>query len=139
MRGHAEHRADGEDAGAADTGDQDTVGIVDRLSLRGGERGPLTAVFDTGLFTQGAAVNGDETRAETAQTGKVLVTGALIDRALASESCLFRDNRQTVRLYAAVAATLAHGRIDDGAFGRIGKNALFTPAAFFSGTGLRVN
>ncbi len=30
MRGHAEQRADGDDAGAADAGDEDVVGAVER-------------------------------------------------------------------------------------------------------------
>ena len=34
MRRHAENAADGDDAGAADAGDDDVVGLVDRRQLR---------------------------------------------------------------------------------------------------------
>ena len=38
MRGHADERADGHDAGAADAGDQDAVGLVDRRQGGLGQR-----------------------------------------------------------------------------------------------------
>ena len=34
MRGHAEQRADGDDAGAADAGDEDVVGRIKRAGRR---------------------------------------------------------------------------------------------------------
>ena len=38
MRRHAENAADGDDAGAADAGDDDVVGLADRRQLRLGQR-----------------------------------------------------------------------------------------------------
>ncbi len=39
MRRHAEHAADGDDAGAADAGDDDAVRLADRRQHRIGQRG----------------------------------------------------------------------------------------------------
>ena len=40
MRRHAEHAADGDDAGAADAGDDDAVGLADLRQRRLGQRRP---------------------------------------------------------------------------------------------------
>ena len=41
MRGHAQQRADGDDAGAADAGDEDAVGLVERRQRRLRQRGEV--------------------------------------------------------------------------------------------------
>ncbi len=89
MRGHAEQRADRDDAGAADAGDDDAV----RLG-RGGRRRIRQRRKLAGLrllrLAQSAAFDGDEARAEAVDAGEVLVARALVDRALAPELGLER-------------------------------------------------
>src|SRR5204863_413633 len=54
----------------------------------------------------------------------------LIDRTLASELGVERQNRRAVRLHAAVAAAFAYLGVDDDASRRLRKFAAFAPAAF---------
>ena len=76
--GHGDQRADGDDAGAADAGDEDVVGAADRRKLGlgqvgEGERG-LLGLPDLGAF------EGDEAGAEAVEAGEVLVAARLVDQ-----------------------------------------------------------
>src|ERR1700730_8327473 len=114
MRRHAEHRPDGDDAGAADPGDDDAVGMLAdfrELRLRQGRQ---VLVFGDALaLLELRAVDGDEGGAETFEAAKVLVAAGLIDAALAPELGLERLHRDAIRLHAAIPAALAHELVDD--------------------------
>ncbi len=69
---------------------------------------------------------------------KSLLHGRLVDGALGAELGLQRDHRDAVRLHAAIAAALAHGRIDEHALVGIGKQAALAAAALLGGAGLVV-
>src|SRR5690606_18829222 len=86
-----------------------------------------------------AAVHSDEARTEALDAGVILVAGVLVDLALASQLGLQRQHRQAVGLLAAVAATLAHGGVDEHALGRVLELAALAPPAFLGGTGLVVD
>src|SRR4051794_19187423 len=136
MRGHAEQRADGEHAGAADAADGDVVGLFNRRP-----RGRLRQRTDLGKLRRRAmarlaAVDGDEGRAKTLQARIVLVAGRLVDGALAAELGLQRLDRDAVRLHRAVAAAFADGRVDHETARRILHQAPLAAAAFFGRTGL---
>src|SRR5260221_122507 len=73
----------------------------------------------------------DEAGAETLDAGIILVARGLIDRALAAELGLARDDRQAVRLHAAIAATLADAGVDEQAARRVGIGGALAPAALF--------
>ena len=110
VRRHAEQRADGDHAGAADAGDQDAVGLARAPACAGsGSVGEARLGRDCALrLAQRAALHGDEARAEALDAGVILVAGRLVDRALAAELGFHRQHRQAVRLHAAVAAAFAH-------------------------------
>src|SRR5690606_23822848 len=78
-------------------------------------------------------------RTEALDAGVVLVTGVLVDLALASQLGLQRQHRQAVGFLATVAATLAHGGVDEHALGRVFQLAALAAAAFLGGAGLVVN
>ena len=140
---HGQDLADGDDARAADAGDQD----AERFGRRGnawrrqGRRGWRILVGGSRLLRlfQAAAFHRDETGAETRRAGKILVAGRLVDLALAPQFRFQRFHRQAVRLHGAVAAAFADGFVDDGALGRVRVFIAFPAAAFFRGTGLVVD
>src|SRR5271167_477034 len=74
MRGHPNECPDRDDAGPADTGDQDPVGLVKRrVAGLGQHRQPvLTEVAGPALFKP-AAMDGHKARAESFDAGIVLV------------------------------------------------------------------
>src|SRR6185437_4295035 len=84
---HAEQLADGDDAGAADTGDHDAEGPLDRGQSWLGEithrvwRWRLRFCFRLEL----SAFDRDEAGAKALEAAHVLVAGALVDGALAPE------------------------------------------------------
>ena len=118
MRGHAEDGADRQDAGAADAGNGDVPGTVaDDRDLR--QRDFDIRMFDRPALPAGAAMDGDEGRAEALDAGKVLVAARLIDLPLAAELGLQRLDRNAVGLHRAIAAALADRRVDEDALGRI--------------------
>src|SRR5690606_39976854 len=78
-----------------------------------GQLGRLDAAGHRLGLTQLAAVHGDEARTEALDAGVVLVAGVLVDLALASQLGLQRQHRQAVGFLATVAATLAHGGVDE--------------------------
>ena len=120
MRGHAEDAADGDDAGAADAGDDDVVGLLDRRQFRIGQRRQIVIGGDAPALFQLGAVHRDEGRAETLDAGKILVAARLVDGALAAPFGLERLHRHAVRLDAAIAAALADELVDDDALVGIG-------------------
>ena len=69
MRRHAEHAADGDDAGAADAGDDDRIGLADRRLRRLGQRGQIGRRIDALAALELRALDGDEGRAEALQAG----------------------------------------------------------------------
>ena len=71
MGGHADEGADGDDAGAADAGDEDVVGVVERREdgVGDGEFGCGGA----GALAELAAVDGDEAGAEPSMQEKSLL------------------------------------------------------------------
>ena len=87
MRGHAQQRADGDDAGAADAGDRGCHRArVSAGSAGSGSSGERRVAAACALaLAQPAAMDGDEARAEALEAGEVLVAGRLVDRALAAE------------------------------------------------------
>ena len=140
MRRHAENAADGDDAGAADAGDDDVVGLAE-LRMRGlrQRHRPPGPAGDALALLQLRAVHGDEGRAEALHAGEVLVAGRLVDGALAAELGLQRLHRDAVRLHAAVAAALADQFVDDDALLGIGERAALAAAALLGGAGLVVD
>jgi len=84
MRRHAQNAADGDDAGAADAGDDDVVGLVDRRQLWIGQHRQVMIGGDADALLQLGAVHRDEGRAKAFDAGEVLVAARLIDQALAA-------------------------------------------------------
>ena len=74
------------------------------------------------------ALDQHEARAEALDAGEILVAGGLVDRPLASEFGLQRHDREAVRLHAAIAAALAHVRVDDDAPVGVLQQAALAPA-----------
>ena len=137
--GHGEDLANGDDAGAAYAGDDRAEGPA-YCRQDGVGQGEVDVADRAGLaFFQRATFDRDKARAKALHAGVVLVAGGLVDLALAAEFGFQRLHRQAVGFVAAVAATLAHRFVDDGALGRVGEGATFSAAAFFRGAGLVVN
>src|SRR4030095_6455137 len=119
MRGHAEQRADRDDAGPADAGDDDAVRFGSRNRHGIGQRRDVVGLRFLRL-AQAAADDGDEARAKAVDTGEILVARALVDRALAAEFRLHGGDRHAVRFHAAVAAAFADELVDEDALRWIG-------------------
>ena len=138
---HAQQRADGDHARAADAGHDDAPGLLGHRQhgLRdGGQHGQVALFLLLGLLEL-AAFDGDEAGAKALHAGVVLVAGVLVDAALAAELGLHRLDRQAVGLHRAVAAAFADQFVDDhGLVGR-GQRAAFAAAALFGGAGLVVD
>src|SRR5262249_41594336 len=93
---HAEYAANGYDAGAADAGDDDVIGLLDRGELRVRQlRKVEIGDHATSLFQLGA-VDGDERRAESFYAGEILVAARLIDGALAPPFGFQRLHRNAI-------------------------------------------
>ena len=139
MRRHAENAADGDDAGAADTGDDDVVGLVDGRKFRLRQLRQVMIGGDALALFQLGAVHRDERRAEAFDAGKVLVAARLVDGALAAPFGLERLHRDAVRLDAAIAAAFADQFVDDHALVGIGKRMALAAAALLGGAGLVID
>ena len=141
MRRHAEQRPDRHDAGAADPGDENAVGLGKGGQGRLGQRRQVVPIVEIGraALAQAAAMHRDKARAETLEAGKILVAARLVDRALAAEFGLDRHDRQAVRGRRAVAAALANQIVDKDPLRRVRKPAALAAAAFFGGAGLVVD
>src|SRR5262249_33698127 len=141
MRRHAEQRADGDDAGATDAGDQDGVGRIertDRWQRQISEQ--LSGIDSRRLETlQRAAVDRDKAWTKPFDAGKILVAVGLVDLALAAELGIERLYRDAVRRDGAIAAALADQVIDEDALGRIGIDAALAPPPLFGRAGLVVD
>ena len=132
--------ADGDDAGAADAGDDDAVRMVERAAASGsGSAGQSRGLRDAFALLQLGAVHGDEGRAEALHAGIVLVAARLVDGALAAPFGLQRLHRDAIRFHAAVAAALADQFVDDDALVGIGERAALAAAALLGGAGLVVD
>ena len=125
----AEQRAEGDDPGAADACEQDAVrlGAGGASGLR--QRGDRL-LGSAGRCARAPAPSLDqhEAGAKTLDAGEILVAGGLVDRPLAPEFGLQRHDREAVRLHAAIAAALAHVRVDDDAPVRVLQQAALAPA-----------
>src|SRR5262249_7628817 len=138
-RGHAEHTADRHDAGAADAGDDDAVGLADRRQRRFGQRREVGRRLDPLAALELRAMHRHERRAEALHAGEILVAARLIDGALAPELGLERLHRNAVRLHAAIAAALTYQLVDDHALVGIGELVALAPAALLGRAGLVVD
>ena len=136
VRGLSEDRGNGDDARAADAGDEHGVGLSQRGLRRIGQA--REHLGDAGVLVRGlfgldlprlGAVQGDEARAEAVEAGEVLVAGRLVDLALAPERRLLGNDGDTVRFHAAVAAAFADLGIDEDALVGIGEEAALAPAS----------
>ena len=139
MRGHADHRADGDDAGAADAGDQDRLVSAPGGAIAGSGSGGSASVATALPRFQHAAMHGHEGRAEPLQARIVLVAARLVDPPLAAELRLERLDRDAVRLDAAIAAALADERVDDDAPVGVGREAALAPPPLLRRAGLVVD
>src|SRR5947209_8361482 len=99
----SENAADSDDAGAADAGDDDRVGLTDRRLHSFRQRRPILRRFDAPAALELRALDANEGRTEALQAGKVLVAARLVDGALAPPLGFQRLHRDAVRLHAAVA------------------------------------
>src|SRR5579864_8157132 len=80
MRGHPEKCADRNDPGAANPGDENAEGLVERGQAGFGEgREALLAAIAGSALLEAAAFDGHETRAEPLEAGEILVAARLID------------------------------------------------------------
>ena len=150
MRRHRDQHADGDDAGAADPGDQQIPGrVAERVGHgRCGQRvDPAAEVAaGAGRVAQRAAPppgrgahQADEARAEALGAGLVEVAGRGVDAALAAHRRVDRLHRDAVGLRAAVAAALADAGVDVQPARRRRQFALAAPAALLGGAGLLVD
>src|SRR5215467_1228253 len=114
MRRHPKQRADCDDPGPSDAGHEDAVGFIE-----GGQDGfrqrrkLLLAETRTIPLLEPAAIHGDKARAEALDTGIILVAARLIDGPLAPELGFDRNDREAVRGFRAITATLADEIIDE--------------------------
>ncbi len=139
MRRHAEDRPDGHDAGAADAGDDDAIGLVDHRQLGIGKGRQRRRPGKAGRAFRLAAVDGDEGGAESLEAGKILVAARLVDGALAPPFGLERLHRHAIRLHAAIPAALADQLIDDDPLVRIRIGVALAAAALLGRAGLIVD
>src|SRR5690606_30321370 len=115
VRRHAQQRADGDDAGAADTAHHDAPGGIgdgEHGLGNGRQAGEVALLFLLG-FSQSAAFHRDKAGAKAVHARIVFVAAALVDAALAPQRRFDRLDAQAVALDRAVAAALAHRLVDD--------------------------
>ena len=138
---HAEQRADGDDAGAADPGDEDVVGTIERRHGRHGQIREQRGRIGRGAIglPQLAAMHGDKARAKALDAGKVLVAVRLVDPPLAAELGLQRLHRDAVGNGGAVAAAFADPFVDKDALVRIRIEPALAAPALLRRTGLVVD
>src|SRR5262249_48246365 len=92
---HTEYAANGYDASAADAGDDDIIGLLDRGELRLRQLRAEIGDHAASLFQLGT-VDGDERGAESFYAGEILVTARLIDGALAPPFGFQRLHRDAI-------------------------------------------
>src|SRR5581483_9924447 len=120
---HRGDRADGDDAGAADAGDDDAVRVIGLRQGRRSQRRPTRRLGYALTLLQLRAMHGNEGRAKAVETGIVLVAARLVDGALAAPFGHQRLYGNAVRFHAAVAAAFADEIVDDDALVRIREQA----------------
>jgi hypothetical protein len=99
MGGHAQQRADRDDAGAADACDQDIEGCIQLVFLGQRKVGEQLAGIDRGGFRllERAAMNSHKAWTKSLGAGIVLVAVRLVDLPLAPEFGFERLDRNAVR------------------------------------------
>ncbi|MEM1104661.1 MAG: hypothetical protein AAGH48_11220, partial [Pseudomonadota bacterium] len=121
VRRHPHQCADGHHPGTANARDK----YVYRVPLRNigaGRRGEgigRDIKFMGRRLEKLAAFDDDKTWAKPLNARVVFVAGRLVDLTLAAEFCLFRNNRQAIRLHPTITASFANKIIDEDTFSRI--------------------
>jgi hypothetical protein len=137
VRRHADQRADGDHAGAADAGDEDAPGLRGSAGRVGSGRGAKRCSPARALaLARAAAFDGDEARAEAVHARVILVAGRLVDLALAAELGFHRQDRHAVGFTCRSRRSLRTPLVDEDAGLRVGEGAALAAAALFGGTGL---
>src|ERR1700722_17369692 len=114
MRRHAEQRAQRDDAGAADAGDEDAVWPLQRRRFRLRQIGKQAVVGrEPAELSRGGAAHGDKAWAKAFEAGKILVAVRLVDAPLAAERGLDRQHRNAVRFVRTIAAALTDRVVDE--------------------------
>ena len=140
MRRHAQQRANGDDAGAADAGDEYVVGRRQLGNDRIGQPGQqLAARRSRGLAFRFAAIDCHKARAEALEATEILVAIGLVDLPLASEIGLQRLDRNAVGFGRTVAAAFADEIVDEHALRRIGIKAALAATALFGRASLVID
>ena len=141
MRGHAEHGADGDDAGAADAVDDRRPALARQRKRRGAgtpSSGSAVPAMPSALrILAPCTVTKDGQKPLTQEKSLLQLDWSM--RALAAELGLDRLDRDAVRLHAAIAAAFADQFVDDHALVRVGKGAALAAAALFGRAGLVVD
>src|SRR6185437_17141246 len=73
MRGHADDGADSDNAGAADAGDDDAVGMISQRKARAWQRRPVRRLGHAFALLKLRAMYGNEGRAEAVDAGIILI------------------------------------------------------------------
>ncbi|KAK67683.1 hypothetical protein L573_2732 [Bordetella holmesii H620] len=140
MGRHADQLPNGDNASAADTGNEHAVMALDAGRARFGHaRRDIPFGGQRARLAQLAALDGHEARAEPFETGEILVAAGLVDGPLATELGLQRLDRQAMRLLGTISAPFAHTLVDDYATRGIGISIALAAAPLFGGAGLVVN
>src|SRR5215207_959633 len=136
QRRHPEHLVHGHDARAADAHHAHAEVLVadEPLGL-----GQLNVEVGRAVLCLLARDDREEGGAVPLEAGQVLVARGLVNLGLAAELGLHRDDREAVRLLAAVAATLADALVDPDALRRLGRLAALALAAQLGGALLVVD
>ena len=132
--------ADGDDAGAADAGDDDVVGLADRRQRRLGQRRQVVigARRPRRFFSFApCTVTNDGQKPLTQEKSLLQLDWSMVRLRPHSVSSGCTDD--AVRLHAAIAAAFADELVDDDALVGIGKRAALAAAALFGRAGLVVD
>ena len=134
MRRHAQNRADGQNAAAANPGHGDVPRALQRRQHRFGQERQVGQ--GGGMLDQPGPAQRDKGRAEAFDAREILVAGRLVDRPLAAKRGLQGLDGDAVRLLGTIAAALANRRIDEHPLVRVNRQPCLATAAQFGGTGL---
>ena len=136
-----EHLVDGDDASAADTGEEHVVRRGERWQLEFGQclrHGSFRGAHGL-LVAARLHLDSDEGGAVPVQTAVVGIAGRLVDPRLAAELGVHRLYREAVGLHAAVAAAFAHRLVDEHPGGAGGERAALALPACVGGAVLVVD
>ena len=140
--GNGQHRADRDDPGATDAGNQDTRGVARKYPgcrQNAVGKGHLCFLRRLQRVLTIETLEHHETRAETILAGKILVTAGLVDFPLGAKNSVPRFDRDAVAGKAAIATALANPVVDDHSLRRIRKLGFLAPPTLFRGAGLDVD